>query len=115
MIFSLSDGECPGGCSYKRDDQVDDEDVWCFKEGSYVLKTCSLSTTPSLTTVLELSPATLRSLVVAYEEDGIVVEQEDSFNNQTGEAIIAVPPHGNNSQLTVIMQESTVRKLMSKT
>ena len=43
-----------------------------------------------------------------YEEDGIIVEQEDSYNNVTREAKIVVPAHGNNSAIEVIMQESTM-------
>ena len=47
---------------------------------------------------------------VQYEEDGEVFEQEDTYNNVTGEATISVPAHGNNSALEIIMQESSVSK-----
>ena len=43
-----------------------------------------------------------------YEENGEIIEQEDSYNNVTGEAKIVVPAHGNNSAIEVIMQESTM-------
>ena len=49
---------------------------------------------------------------VKYEEDGEIFEQEDVYNNVTGEAKITVPAHGNNSAIEVIMQESTVSKII---
>ena len=50
---------------------------------------------------------------IQYEEDGEVFEQEDTYNNVTGEAKIAVPAHGNNAAVEVIMQESTVSKTIN--
>ena len=49
---------------------------------------------------------------VQYEEDGEIFEQEDVYNDVTGEAKIIVPAHGNNSAIEVIMQESTVSKII---
>ena len=46
---------------------------------------------------------------VQYEENGEIFEQEDTYNNVTGEATISVPAHGDNSGVEVIMQESTVK------
>ena len=47
---------------------------------------------------------------LAFIENGEVFEQEDNFNNISGEAIVSVPPHGNLSELTVVLQPSTVSK-----
>ena len=49
---------------------------------------------------------------VQYEEDGEIFEQEDVYNDVTGEAKIIVPAHGDNSAIEVIMQESTVCKII---
>ena len=48
---------------------------------------------------------------IAFMENGEVFEQQDNFNNISGEAVLSVPPHGNLSELTVVLQPSTVRKL----
>ena len=45
---------------------------------------------------------------MVYEEDGVIIEQEDSYNNVTGEARLVVPAHGNNSGIEVIIQESSM-------
>ena len=45
---------------------------------------------------------------IAFIENGEVFEQQDNFNNISGEAVVSVPPHGNLSQLTVVLQPSTV-------
>ena len=45
---------------------------------------------------------------IAFLENGEVIEQRDSFNNISGEAVLSVPPHGNMSELTVVLQPSTV-------
>ena len=49
---------------------------------------------------------------VQYEEDGEVFEQEDTFNNVTGEAKLSVPAHGNNTAVEIIIQEATVSTLV---
>jgi hypothetical protein len=59
------------------------------------------------------TPNVTTRVKVKYEEDGEIFEQEDVYNNVTGEAKIIVPAHGNNSAIEVIMQESTVRKILS--
>ena len=43
-----------------------------------------------------------------YEEDGVIIEQKDTFNNETGEARLSVPAHGNNSAIDVILQEGSM-------
>ena len=48
---------------------------------------------------------------IAYMENGEVFEQKDNFNNISGEAVVSVPPHGNLSELTVVLQPSTVSKI----
>ena len=45
---------------------------------------------------------------IAFIENGEVIEQRGNFNNISGEAILSVPPHGNMSELTVVLQPSTV-------
>ena len=54
------------------------------------------------------APPASTKVRVKYEENGEIFEQEDTYNNVTGEASISVPAHGNNSAVEVIMQESTV-------
>ena len=61
------------------------------------------------------TPSPSTRIKIQYEEDGEVFEQEDTYNNVTGEAKIAVPAHGNNSAVEVIMQESTVSKTINLT
>ena len=70
---------------------------------------CPATTTPAATTEPPPDiPEPSTEVRVLYEEDGIIVEQEDSYNNLTREAKIVVPAHGNNSAIEVIMQESTM-------
>ena len=45
---------------------------------------------------------------IAFIENGEVIEQKGNFNNISGEAVLSVPPHGNMSELTVVLQPSTV-------
>ena len=59
------------------------------------------------------TPSPSTRIKIQYEEDGEVFEQEDTYNNVTGEAKIVVPAHGNNSAVEVIMQESTVSKTIN--
>ena len=39
-------------------------------------------------------------------------EQEDTFNNVTGEATINVPAHGDLTEINIVMQQSTVSTLI---
>ena len=57
------------------------------------------------------SPPPSLSIRIGYVEDGIVFEQEDTFNNITGEATINVPAHGDLSEINIVMQQSTVSTL----
>ena len=71
-------------------------------------------TTPKMTTEPPPdTPSPSTRIKIQYEEDGEVFEQEDTYNNVTGEAKIVVPAHGNNSAVEVIMQESTVSKTIN--
>ena len=45
---------------------------------------------------------------VRYEEDGEIFAQENWYSNVTGEAVLIVPAHGNNSAVQVIMQGATL-------
>jgi hypothetical protein len=119
-------------------------ETWCFKPGPYQTgPSCGATTSSeSMMSTLALSdesatsvPSTIAKITsskmttepppetpspstrikIQYEEDGEVFEQEDTYNNVTGEAKIAVPAHGNNSAVEVIMQESTVSKTINLT
>ena len=84
-----------------------------MKEGPYVYQNICLSTTKTIqqsTTVVFTpdEPPPSKRVKVQYEEDGEVFEQEDTYNNVTGEATITVPAHGNNTAVEVILQEATV-------
>jgi hypothetical protein len=48
-----------------------------------------------------------------YELDGEVFEQEDTYNNVTGEAKLSVTDHGNKSAVDIIIQESMVSKTIN--
>ena len=73
---------------------------------------CHITTT---VVVMEQPPPELPDVgiktKIAFLENGEIFEQQDNFNNISGEAVINVPPHGNLSQLTVVLQPSTVSKL----
>ena len=108
------DSPCPDSCSYQRD-RDDPPEVWCFKPGGLEFSdecpaTTATTTAPTTTTTEPPPdiPEASTEVRVLYEEDGIIVEQEDSYNNLTREAKIVVPAHGNNSAIEVIMQESTM-------
>ena len=76
--------------------------------------TSTKPTSPMITTELPPNtPSPSTRIKIQYEEDGEVFEQEDTYNNVTGEAKIVVPAHGNNSAVEVIMQESTVSKTIN--
>ena len=105
-------------------DGDEDDNTWCFKDGPYVPQyVCSSSSTnlPATTMVNIVffifissfflqaeSPPPSLTVRVGYVEDGEVFEQEDTFNNVTGEATINVPAHGNLTEINIVMQESTV-------
>ena len=107
--MSAEDSPCPDSCSYLKDEDVIPE-VWCFKPGGMEFtEECPATTTPAATTEPPPDiPEPSTEVRVLYEEDGIIVEQEDSYNNVTREAKIVVPAHGNNSAIEVIMQESAM-------
>ena len=48
---------------------------------------------------------------VGYLEGTNIIEQTDSYSNISREAFLEVPPHGNNSELTIIMQPTTVSSI----
>ena len=108
------DSPCPESCSYQRD-RDDPPDVWCFKPGGMeftdecpATPTITATTTTITTEPPPDIPEPSTQVRVLYEEDDIIVEQEDSYNNLTREVMIVVPAHGNNSALEVIMQESNM-------
>ena len=98
---------CPEGCSYIKDG-LDKSDTWCIKPGPYSFElTCPATATPQMSTQ-PADPSPTTRVTIQYEEDGEVFEQEDMFNNMTGEATLSVPAHGNNSAVDIIIQEATV-------
>ena len=68
--------------------------------GTTVLKTTTEPPPPT--------PNITMKVKIRYEENGEVIEQEDTYNNITGEAKLVIPAHGNNTALEIVMQESTV-------
>jgi len=107
LVGSYSKSEetspCPDSCSYTKDTgdtgDTGDTDVWCFKPGG-----------PNYTEECPAPPPdpAVKSVGVFYEEDGVIIEQKDTFNNETGEARLSVPAHGNNSAIDVILQEGSM-------
>ena len=109
------DRDCPEDCSYTKDG-TDQSDTWCIKPGPYQAElTCPATTTAHMSTHMSTQPTAPppSSIVrVQYEEDGEIFEQEDTFNNVTGEAKLSVQAHGNNSAVEIIIQEATVSPSM---
>ena len=129
-----SDEGCPEKCSYRKLND-NSNDIWCIGQGDYNFSDIcptseettspkSVSTSNKYVTTLTTEESTASGpkttipppktpndtirIKTQYEENGVIFEQEDSYNNITGEAKIVVPAHGNNSAVEVIMQESTV-------
>ena len=105
------DRGCPEGCSYTKDG-TDQSDTWCIKPGPYrAERTCPATATAHMSTQPSAPPPSI-IVRVQYEEDGEIFEQEDTFNNVTGEAKLSVQAHGNNSAVEIIIQEATVSPSM---
>ena len=98
-------------CSYLKDGS-DPSEIWCIKDGPYngedvcpaTASTQQISTEPSVPP----TPSPSTRVKIQYAENGEVFEQEDTYNNVTGEATLSSPAHGNNSAVEVIIQENTV-------
>ena len=45
----------------------------------------------------------MRVIKTVIEENGEIYEQVDSFNNETGEVSIEVPPHGDREPLKILL------------
>ena len=119
MFYRLTKNQgCIEGCSYIKIGGQSNE-IWCIGEGNYDYQyTCKTSTiqstlstqTVSTESLVPETPNVTMSIKLQYEEDGVVYEQEDSYNNVTGEARIVVSAHNNNSAVEVLMLESTVSR-----
>ena len=74
------------------------------------LSTKEISKTSIASTAPESPPRSIESKV-SYLEGTDIIEQKDSYSNISREAVLEVPPHGNNSELTIIMQPTTVSSI----
>merc|ERR1711892_215622 len=95
-LMDTQETQCGDGCAYSR--QGESGDRYCFvKEmGLYTSSECE-----------ETLPATeapfMRVIKTVIEENGEIYEQVDSFNNETGEVSIEVPPHGDREPLKILL------------
>ena len=124
-ILNTNIGPCNSAQKEKLiEDKQEFEDIICKLENKTACSpitstttktstTSTSSTTTTATTTEKPAPELLdmgTKTKIAYMEDGEIFEQQDNFNNISGEAIVEVPPHGNLTELSVILQPSTVSK-----
>ena len=50
----------------------------------------------------------MRVIRNVIEENGEIYEQVDTYNNETGEVSIEVPPHGDREPLTILLDPTGV-------
>ena len=77
--------------------------MWCFKPGPYnYTYKCVSSPNPTTppTTTNGVTKVTQKTIFI---EGDTVVEQEDSFDPETGDVQIKVPAHGNNVAITFLV------------
>merc|ERR1711936_1206946 len=88
---------CGDGCVYTREGHSPQERYCFVKELSvYNVSYCEeiMSTTAA---------PFMKVIKTVIEEDGEVYEQVDTYNNETGEVSIEVPPHGDREPLTILL------------
>ena len=55
----------------------------------------------------------MRVIRNVIEENGEIYEQVDTYNNETGEVSIEVPPHGEREPLSILLDPTSVSSIYS--
>ena len=101
--------ECKDNCVYRREGEDYEGSEYCFhqsKEYTHIAITdeeCGAVTSFFSTTPSPISTRPPISMNILYSENGGLVEQTNSFDQETDEATLTVPSHGNFSSVDLII------------
>jgi len=97
---------CDNGCAYQL---AGTELRFCFEVQSSVYSTFNCNQTPGVS-----SNDSTWSIKTIIEENGEIVQQTDTYNDNTGEVTINVPAHGDREQIKVLLDPEGATLVTSK-